>query len=453
MIFSSKRIQFLIFLFDLIFIFTSLFLALLIRNQEIPSLDYYYKHIPLFLPNFICWIVLMYTMNLYSVDVYNSFSKTLVRMIIAAGISALVGFASFYLFGKSITPKTVLLFQTGIFFLLAYIWHSLSKHIFSNKYTHSNYAFIGYNDTVKAILDMKDSKCFGNFIPKAIFSPDSKAENNGVPVYKNLESLKKQINEYHIDTFILCPEVELSKDISEFLFNELNNFAIFYSLPDFFELIARKIPLGSINETWILTQTSYRGKFIYHAIKRLFDLLFAIILTPFMIALFPITALIIKLESKGPIFFIQKRLGQNGKVFSLYKFRTMRTENNDGTYTTKNDSRITKFGNFMRKTRIDELPQVLNILKGDMSLIGPRPERPELAVDLQKAIPYYNQRLIVKPGITGWDQASGEYHSPSVEDTYKKLQNDLYYVKNQSLALDFSIFFKTIRTVFAKEGM
>ena len=106
----------------------------------------------------------------------------------------------------------------------------------------------------------------------------------------------------------------------------------------------------------------------------------------------------------------------------------------------------------MRKTRIDELPQMLNVLKGDMSLIGPRPERPELATELEKEIPFYHQRLMVKPGITGWDQVSGEYHSPSVEDTYKKIQYDLYYIKNQSIFLEMSIFFKTIMTVFLKLG-
>ena len=106
----------------------------------------------------------------------------------------------------------------------------------------------------------------------------------------------------------------------------------------------------------------------------------------------------------------------------------------------------------MRVTRIDELPQMLNVLKGDMSLIGPRPERPELAIELEKEIPFYKQRLLVKPGITGWDQVSGEYHSPSIEDTYKKIQYDLYYIKNQSVFLEISIFFKTIMTVFLKLG-
>ena len=166
----------------------------------------------------------------------------------------------------------------------------------------------------------------------------------------------------------------------------------------------------------------------------------------------PFVALIIKLESKGPVFFTQVREGKNGKLFNLYKFRTMKTEQNNFAPTTENDNRITKFGNFMRVSRIDELPQMLNVLKGDMSLIGPRPERPELSVELEKEIPFYRQRLMVKPGITGWDQVSGEYHSPSIEDTYKKLQYDLYYIKNQSVFLEISIFFKTIMTVLLKLG-
>ena len=170
------------------------------------------------------------------------------------------------------------------------------------------------------------------------------------------------------------------------------------------------------------------------------------------IIFWPIIAIIIKVESKGPVFFTQTREGKNGKLFKLYKFRTMKTEQNNYAPTTEKDNRITKFGNFMRVTRIDELPQMLNVLKGNMSLIGPRPERPELACELEKEIPFYRQRLIVKPGITGWDQVSGEYHSPSMEDTYKKLQFDLYYIKNQSIFLDISIFFKTIMTVFLKLG-
>lgn len=453
MIFNRKKIQFCLFLVDIVFLFFSLFLALTVRNFKIPTYENYLHHIPLFLPAFLSWFICMYVMNLYSIDQYRPFYKTISLLCISGVISTLIGFAGFYLFSNGISPKTIMVLQNVFFLTLTFIWHSFSKAIFSNKYTHSNYAFIGYNQTVNELLLLTKTKFFGNFIPKAIFDDKNEIDNKEIQNFKEIESFRTYIKQNNIDTFILSPEYPLTKEISAFLFDELNNNAIFYSLPDFFEMIARKIPLGAINETWILTNTSYRGKFIFHLIKRIFDLLVVIVLLPFTIVLFPFIALSIKIESKGPIFFCQKRLGQYGKIFKLYKFRTMRIENNDGTFTTKNDSRITKTGKFMRKTRIDELPQILNILKGDMSLIGPRPERPELAVGLQQEIPFYNQRLIVKPGITGWDQASGEYHSPSVEDTYKKLQNDLYYVKNQGLALDFSILFKTVRTVFAKEGV
>ena len=125
---------------------------------------------------------------------------------------------------------------------------------------------------------------------------------------------------------------------------------------------------------------------------------------------------------------------------------------NNKAMTVEGDTRITAFGNFLRKTRIDEIPQVLNILKGEMSFIGPRPERPEFISDLEKALPFYKTRLLVKPGLSGWDQVSGEYHSASVEDTLKKLQNDLFYIKNRSLYLDGIIVLKTIAAVLSRSG-
>ncbi|MCK5416729.1 sugar transferase, partial [Candidatus Parcubacteria bacterium] len=145
--------------------------------------------------------------------------------------------------------------------------------------------------------------------------------------------------------------------------------------------------------------------------------------------------------------------GKNEKKFILIKFRTMRTENNDMTLTRSNDPRVTYFGNFLRKTRIDEIPQVLNILFGDMSFVGPRPERPEFIEKLKKEIPFYEERMLTKPGLTGCDQISGEYHSPSLNDSLKKLQYDLFYIKNRSIYLDLSIILKTIATILSKSGI
>ena len=215
----------------------------------------------------------------------------------------------------------------------------------------------------------------------------------------------------------------------------------------------RRIPLSAINELWFLTSINMRSKGIYIFVKKIIDVLMALLFMIITLPFYPIIILMIKLESSGSAFFKQERTGYIGKPFTIIKFRTMKTENNNMNPASGNDSRITRFGKFLRTTRIDEIPQFFNIIKSDMSFIGPRPERPELILELEKEVPFYRQRLLVKPGISGWDQVSGEYHSPSKEDTYKKLQYDLYYIKNMSFFLDVSIFFKTLVTIVKKTGI
>jgi lipopolysaccharide/colanic/teichoic acid biosynthesis glycosyltransferase len=154
---------------------------------------------------------------------------------------------------------------------------------------------------------------------------------------------------------------------------------------------------------------------------------------------------LIKIGSPGPVFSKQECIGYLDQPFTIINFRTMRASHDD--------SRVTGLGKFLRKTRVDEIPQFLNVIKSEMSFIGPRPERPELIQKLEAEVPFYHQRLLVKPGLSGWDQVSGEYHSPSQEDTYKKLQYDLYYIKNMSFFLDVSIFFKTLVTMVKRGGV
>ena len=223
-------------------------------------------------------------------------------------------------------------------------------------------------------------------------------------------------------------------------------------LPEFYENLFRRVPIGAITETWFLDNIDLREKRPYEIAKRGLDLLISALVFLPTLVLWPFIALGIKLSSPGPVFFRQTRLGRGGKHFTILKFRTMRVHGNDFAPTSAKDPRIVGFGTFLRKTRLDQLPQFLNIIKGEMSFIGPRPERPELAAQLETAVPFYRQRLLAKPGLSGWDQVSGEYHSPSVEDTYKKLQYDLYYIKNMSPSLDASIFFKTITTVVMRIG-
>ena len=448
MLVQRKHIQHLMFFIDIAFCISSLFLALFIKYNKCPTFQEYLIHLKIFIPVIISWVLGMYIFYLYSIDVYLPAYKLLFRMFCCYLISAVIGISYFYVFSTRLTPKRILLIYNSLVLGLLFMWHLLCKKFFTNKYFKNKYIFIGYTPDVKSLLELTKIKYYGNFIFEGIYD-----ENSKYATIKTEQELEEYLFKRNIKTVVITSKYKLTPSLSNMLMDAMGNKTVFYSLPDFYELIARKIPISSISEGWILNNISKAECIIYKSIKRAADIIFSILILFITSPIWLLSTFIIPLESKGPVIFKQKRLGLHSKEFILYKFRSMREENNTYKYTTENDSRITKFGNFMRKTRIDEIPQLINILKGDMSLIGPRPERPEYAIELQKQIPFYNQRLIVRPGITGWDQVSGEYHSPSTEDTYKKLQNDLYYIKNSSLSLDFSIAMKTIATMFMREGL
>ena len=448
MLVQRKHIQHLMFFIDIAFCISSLFLALFIKYNKCPTFQEYLIHLKIFIPVIISWVLGMYIFYLYSIDVYLPAYKLLFRMFCCYLISAVIGISYFYVFSTRLTPKRILLIYNSLVLGLLFMWHLLCKKFFTNKYFKNKFIFIGYTPDVKSLLELTKIKYYGNFIFEGIYD-----ENSKYATIKTEQELEEYLFKRNIKTVVITSKYKLTPSLSNMLMDAMMNKTVFYSLPDFYELIARKIPISSISEGWILNNISKAECIIYKSIKRAADIIFSILILFITSPIWLLSTFIIPLESKGPVIFKQKRLGLHSKEFILYKFRSMREENNTYKYTTENDSRITKFGNFMRKTRIDEIPQLINILKGDMSLIGPRPERPEYAIELQKQIPFYNQRLIVRPGITGWDQVSGEYHSPSTEDTYKKLQNDLYYIKNSSLSLDFSIAMKTIATMFMREGL
>ena len=448
MLVQRKHIQHLMFFIDIVFCISSLFLALFIKYNKCPTFQEYLIHLKIFIPVIISWVLGMYIFYLYSIDVYLPAYKLLFRMFCCYLISAVIGISYFYVFSTRLTPKRILLIYNSLVLGLLFMWHLLCKKFFTNKYFKNKYIFIGYTPDVKSLLELTKIKYYGNFIFEGIYD-----ENSKYATIKTEQELEEYLFKRNIKTVVITSKYKLTPSLTNMLMDAMMNKTVFYSLPDFYELITRKIPISSISDGWILNNISKAECIIYKSIKRAADIIFSILILFITSPIWLLSTFIIPLESKGPVIFKQKRLGLHSKEFILYKFRSMREENNTYKYTTENDSRITKFGNFMRKTRIDELPQLINILKGDMSLIGPRPERPEYAIELQKQIPFYNQRLIVRPGITGWDQVSGEYHSPSTEDTYKKLQNDLYYIKNSSLSLDFSIAMKTIATMFMREGL
>ncbi len=229
----------------------------------------------------------------------------------------------------------------------------------------------------------------------------------------------------------------------------------YYNYLEFYETYENKLPISHLSPKWFLENTGFE---IYHnnfnlKAKRLLDLLFALLIGIFAAPVIVLAAIIVKLESKGPVFFIQERIGEGNKKFNIVKFRSMTTDaEKDGPqWASKNDNRVTKFGKIMRATRIDELPQLWNVLRGEMSFVGPRPEREFFIQQLEKEIPYYNLRHTVKPGLTGWAQVMYPYGA-SVEDAYRKLQYDLYYIKHHSIPFDVKVLLKTVTIVIFGKG-
>ena len=226
-------------------------------------------------------------------------------------------------------------------------------------------------------------------------------------------------------------------------------------LPTFLERETGKVRLDVLNPSWIIFGEGFRVSLMQHLLERAFDIVASLGLLAVALPVMVLTTIAIKLEDgpRAPVLYRQRRVGQNGKVFEVLKFRSMvlDAETNGAQYAQARDPRVTRVGAFMRKTRIDELPQLLNVLRGDMSFVGPRPERPEFVSQLEQRIPYYRERHTVKPGITGWAQLCYPYGA-SEKDTIEKLQYDLYYVKNRSLIFDLAILMQTVEVVLWGKG-
>ena len=271
------------------------------------------------------------------------------------------------------------------------------------------------------------------------------------------EQMEEIIYQKKIDILVIVKDIKspgFKKYMKRIFDLKINGLKIM-NYEEFNEDIQKKIDINKINEEWLLQSNGFDilNNEVQRNIKRGMDLMLALILMVILSPLALIVSIIIKLESKGPVIFKQMRVGENMRPFKVYKFRSMRLHDPEkySKYTLDNDSRVTKFGKFIRKTRIDELPQLWNILKGTMSFLGPRPEWDILAKDYARQINYYNLRHLIKPGITGWAQVMFPY-GESLDDAKKKLEYDLYYLKHQDFILDVLVVAKTAKAVFFGKG-
>ena len=254
---------------------------------------------------------------------------------------------------------------------------------------------------------------------------------------------------------LLLPDAPIDDDIAHDLLEAKLRGSMVVDIRSFYEHVVQRLPLSQITDEWLLQTEGFslntRGSL--RRLKRALDVLISLLLLIPAAPIMLLTAIVVRLESPGPVIYKQDRVGLFEKEFTVYKFRSMRAdaEKNGAVWASAHDARVTKFGKFIRKVRIDELPQIWNILKGDMSFIGPRPERMAFVTKLKETIPYYSLRHTVKPGLTGWAQVCYPYGA-SEDDARRKLEYDLYYIKNMSILLDINIVFKTVGVVLFPKG-
>ena len=268
------------------------------------------------------------------------------------------------------------------------------------------------------------------------------------------DDLQQIVNRYHINRIVLAINERRGRmPLGSLIEMKLRDGLAIEESDSFYERLTGKVSTGTLRPSWLIFSGPSRRMIFYRQLRRLLDVLLSVVGLVLSLPIMMFTAVAIRLDSRGPILYRQTRVGQRNRTFTIMKFRSMRLDAEPGgpVWAEEDDPRVTRVGRVIRKLRIDELPQFINIIRGEMTFVGPRPERPEFVSRLEREIPYYSQRHLVKPGLTGWAQVRYPYCA-SVEDAIQKLQYDLYYIKNQSLLLDVITLFETVRIVLFGRG-
>ncbi|MCP9455348.1 MAG: TIGR03013 family PEP-CTERM/XrtA system glycosyltransferase [Nitrospira sp.] len=283
--------------------------------------------------------------------------------------------------------------------------------------------------------------------------PDSHSAMKELPVLGRCDHLHDIVEQFSVNTIVVCMQDRRAGLPVGALLNLKARGIEVIDGHQLFEQIAGRLAIDQLRPSALIFSTGFKRRLSTKILKRTVDLLVSsmglLVLTPLLCVI----AILIKLDSPGPVFYRQMRVGLGGQPFMMWKFRSMyqEAERQGPRWAEKNDARVSRVGRLLRKFRLDEIPQLYNVIRGEMSLVGPRPERPVFVNELRKVIPYYDLRHTVRPGLTGWAQIQYQYGA-SIEDAHVKLQYDLYYVKNMTLGLDFRIMIETIRVVLRGEG-
>ncbi|MFC1802061.1 sugar transferase [Patescibacteria group bacterium] len=437
---SSKKESIILFLGDIVAFVFSLWLTLLVRYISLPNSQVFIEHIKPFSFLFIIWIIVFFIAGLYEKRFFMLRRKLFSLIFNTQIINSIIAVIFFYfvpVFG--ISPKTN---------LFIYLIFSFTSIIFWRSYLVSSF---GLKSKVNALIvsaskEAEDIRNAINSNPWHSFKCVSFLDLNNTESVNLQSKITETIKEKNITVIIADFENEKIQPVLSHFYNLIFNKIRFVDINKIYEDVYNKVSFSNLKYSWFLEYVSAPPRIAYDSFKRIMDLTVATLLGLVSLIFYPFVYIAIKLDDKGSIFFKQNRVGKGGKVFQIIKFRSM----------DKDGWKVTKVGGFLRKTRIDELPQLWNVLKGELSLIGPRPEKPELVKVYEKDILYYNIRHMTKPGLSGWAQIYHEdhpHHNADKEKTVEKLSYDLYYIKNRSLVLDLKIALKTIKTLLSRSGV
>lgn len=379
-----------------------------------------------------------------------AFAQALFRIrAAAAGALALAGVAYFVPW-LAIRPRAIVA-SAACLVLVSAAWSYLTRSLFGARRLH-RVLIVGGGDHVRRFVNDLAGDPHPEYEIAGVLCAERVATIDGVPRIGGIDDLEPAIVEHRIDTVAIAVEhgrLELFARLSE-----LDDADVcVQELPAFSEHVLGKVPVEGVNAAWFMhmVHPSYRP--YSQAAKRVADVVLALGIGVVVLPVVPLVALAVRVTSRGPAFYSQTRVGQGGREFRIHKFRTMvqDAERDGARWAECGDARITRLGRPLRASRIDEIPQLWNVLRGQMSFVGPRPERPEFVGELEQAIPYYQRRHLVKPGITGWAQVRRGY-ADSVDGSADKLGYELYYLKQRSLLFDVVIFLETIRVVLLRFG-
>lgn len=414
-------------------------------------------NLPAFTVVSLAWVIGFYIAGLYELTLLREPIRLFRTYLEGMMANLAVALAFFYLLPfVGLAPRTILFLFFAISLLIGYGWRLVAGRFINTKFSRLRILYVGPAEELRKVDEMLRESSLGADVVAAIATSGEAYRYNDIAWLPGLHAFTDALKEHHITTVVLGVRPDDMPELKAALYQSIFISVDVLDRAEIEELATGRIPLSYVSEAWFLHHLRESEKTWFETGKRAADVVLAIPFGLLTALVYPFVAAGIKLASPGPVLYSQVRVGKGGKPFRIWKFRTMRidAEKNGAQFTAdaKTDPRLFGFGRFLRQTRVDELPQVWNVLMGDLSFIGPRPERPEFVNPLLERMPYYALRHLTRPGLTGWAQVRFLTPNASIEDNLKKLQYDLYYIKNRSILLDALILLKTIGVVLRRQG-